>query len=79
MRTSGILMPVFSLPSKYGIGCFSKEAYQFEDFLKESGTAPWTDKLWGFAVSVFFIFCRKSVFHRSGAACGAAASDESGV
>ena len=85
MRTSGILMPVFSLPSKYGIGCFSKEAYQFVDFLKESGqkkmagTAPWTDKLWGFPVSVFFIFCRKSVFHRSGAACGAAASDESGV
>lgn len=37
MRTSGILMPVFSLPSKYGIGCFSKEAYQFVDFLKESG------------------------------------------
>ena len=43
-----------------------------------AGTAPWTDKLWGFPVSVFFIFCRKSVFHRSGAACGAAASDESG-
>ena len=41
MRTSGILMPVFSLPSKYGIGCFSKEAYQFVDFLKESGHINW--------------------------------------
>ena len=41
MRTSGILMPVFSLPSKYGIGCFSKEAYQFVDFLKESGQKNW--------------------------------------
>ena len=34
-------MPVFSLPSKYGIGCFSKEAYQFVDFLKESGQKNW--------------------------------------
>lgn len=41
MRTSGILMPVFSLPSQYGIGCFSKEAYQFVDFLKESGQKNW--------------------------------------
>ena len=41
MRTSGILMPVFSLPSEYGIGCFSKEAYQFVDFLKESGQKNW--------------------------------------
>ena len=29
MRTSGILLPVASLPSKYGIGAFSKEAYKF--------------------------------------------------
>ena len=26
MRASGILLPVTSLPSPYGIGCFSKEA-----------------------------------------------------
>ena len=31
MRTSGILLPVASLPSKYGIGAFSKEAYKFVD------------------------------------------------
>jgi len=33
MRASGILLPVASLPSRYGIGCFSKEAYEFVDFL----------------------------------------------
>ena len=41
MRESGILMPVFSLPSKYGIGCFSKEAYEFVDFLKKAGQRKW--------------------------------------
>ena len=34
-RASGVLMPVFSLPSKYGIGAFSKEAYKLEDHLKK--------------------------------------------
>lgn len=32
MRASGILLPVSSIPSKYGIGTFSKEAYEFVDF-----------------------------------------------
>lgn len=34
-------MPVTSLPSKYGIGCFSKEAYEFVDFLVEAGQQYW--------------------------------------
>lgn len=34
-------MPVFSLPSQYGIGCFSKEAYTFVDQLKEAGQRYW--------------------------------------
>jgi 4-alpha-glucanotransferase len=34
-------MPIFSLPSKYGIGCFSKEAYLFVDQLKKSGQHYW--------------------------------------
>ena len=34
-------MPVFSLPGKYGIGCFSKEAYKFVDFLKKAGQKYW--------------------------------------
>ena len=41
MRESGILMPVFSLPGKYGIGCFSDEAKRFVDFLKEAGQSYW--------------------------------------
>ena len=40
-RASGILYPIFSLPSKYGIGCFSKEAYEFVDFLKNAGQSYW--------------------------------------
>lgn len=41
MRKSGILMPVFSLPSKYGIGTFGKEAKNFIDFLKKAGQSYW--------------------------------------
>ena len=41
MRESGILLPVSSLPSKYGIGCFSAEAYEFIDQLKEAGQSCW--------------------------------------
>lgn len=41
MRTCGILMPVFSLPSKYGIGTLGKEAKRFVDFLKKAGQSHW--------------------------------------
>lgn len=41
MRSSGILLPVASLPGKYGIGSFSKEAYKFVDDLKEAGQNYW--------------------------------------
>ena len=41
MRKSGILLPVSSLPSKYGIGTFSKEAYAFVDFLAAAGQKLW--------------------------------------
>ncbi|MBP3927541.1 MAG: 4-alpha-glucanotransferase [Clostridium sp.] len=40
-RECGMLLPVSSLPSRYGIGCFSKEAYQFVDQLKEAGQQYW--------------------------------------
>jgi len=40
-RTAGILLPVTSLPSKYGIGCFSKSAYDFVDWLKAAGQSYW--------------------------------------
>ena len=41
MRKSGIILPVFSLPSNYGIGTFGEEAYKFIDFLKEAGQTYW--------------------------------------
>lgn len=41
MRKSGILLPISALKSKYGIGAFSKDAYEFVDFLKEAGQSYW--------------------------------------
>ncbi|MCR5735454.1 MAG: 4-alpha-glucanotransferase [Lachnospiraceae bacterium] len=41
MRKAGVLLPIFSLPGKYGIGCMSKAAYDFVDFLKEAGQSYW--------------------------------------
>ncbi len=41
MRKSGILMPISALPSKYGIGCLSKEAYEFVDLCKKAGQSYW--------------------------------------
>ncbi len=41
MRVSGVLLPVSSLPSPYGIGCFSKEAYDFIDDLVKAGQSKW--------------------------------------
>ena len=41
MRASGILMGISSIPSKYGIGCFSKEAYKFVDQLEKAGQQYW--------------------------------------
>ena len=40
-RLCGVLLPIFSLPSKYGIGSFSKEAYEFVDYLKAAGQSYW--------------------------------------
>ena len=41
MRKSGILLPITSLASPHGIGCFSQEAYEFVDFLAAAGQACW--------------------------------------
>lgn len=40
-RSSGILMPVSSLPSPYGIGTFGKAAYDFADFLHAANQRYW--------------------------------------
>jgi len=41
MKERGILLPIFSLPSKYGIGDFGNEAYEFIDILNENGISYW--------------------------------------
>ena len=40
-RSAGILMPIFSLPSPYGIGTLGREAYAFADFLRAAGQRYW--------------------------------------
>lgn len=40
-RSSGILLPVFSLPGDYGIGTLGKSARQFIDFLATAGQNVW--------------------------------------
>jgi len=40
-RNAGILLPISSLPSKYGIGTFGVEAFNFIDFLEESNIHVW--------------------------------------
>lgn len=40
-RSSGILMPIYSLPSPYGIGTMGATAKAFIDFLAEAGQSWW--------------------------------------
>ena len=40
-RSSGILMPIASLPSRYGIGCLDEAAYEFVDQLEKAGQGYW--------------------------------------
>ena len=41
MRRSGILLPVSSLPSPYGIGNLGREAHRFLGFLSRAGQSCW--------------------------------------
>ncbi|MCR4895586.1 MAG: 4-alpha-glucanotransferase [Lachnospiraceae bacterium] len=41
IRRAGVLLPISSLPSPYGIGTFGKEAYAFVDFLSKAGQSIW--------------------------------------
>ena len=68
MRECGMLLPVASLPSRYGIGAFSKEAYDFIDTLKAAGQSFWQilplgPTGYGFALPVLFGLCGKSIFY----------------
>ena len=40
-RSAGILMPISSLPSPYGIGTLGKAAYDFVDFLVKADQSYW--------------------------------------
>jgi len=40
-RTSGVLLHISSLPNDYGIGSFGEDAYEFVDFLVETGQKYW--------------------------------------
>jgi 4-alpha-glucanotransferase len=41
MKERGVLLPIFSLPSKYGVGDFGYEAYEFVDILCSNGIDYW--------------------------------------
>ena len=41
MREAGILLAVSSLPSRFGIGCFDRAAYEFIDQLEAAGQQLW--------------------------------------
>ncbi len=38
---AGVIMPISSLPGKYGIGSFGREAHEFIDFLDATGQKCW--------------------------------------
>lgn len=40
-RANGVIMPIFSIPSDYGIGTLGKEAYEVVDFLAEANIHYW--------------------------------------
>ena len=70
-RASGVLLPVFSFPSKYGIGCISKEAYQLltslEKRVRVTGRfCTRTNWLRGFTIPVLFYICWEPIFYRFG-------------
>ena len=63
--------PSASLPSPYGIGCFSQEAYDFVDWLKDAGQTYWQILPLGvtsYGDSPYQSFppCWQPLFHQSG-------------
>lgn len=40
-RSSGVLLPIFSLPSRFGIGDLGPGAFRFADFLNAAGQRVW--------------------------------------
>ena len=40
-RGAGLLLPIYSLPSPYGIGTLGRAAFEFVDFLVRAGQKYW--------------------------------------
>ena len=40
-RKAGILLPIFSLPSRFGVGSLGQTAYEFVDLLARTGQSVW--------------------------------------
>lgn len=63
-------MPIFSLPSPYGIGTFGQAAYDFVDFLDDAGQRYWQilplgpHKLRRLAVPILLFLRGKPLLHR---------------
>ena len=72
MRASGILMPISSLPSPYGIGTMGAAARSFVDFFGQGRAGILADsarlphKLRRQSLSVVLDLCGQPVFYRSG-------------
>lgn len=68
-RGAGILLPISSLPSPYGIGTLGKDAREFIDRLHRAGQTYWqvlpggADQLWGQPVPILLRLRGQPVFH----------------
>jgi len=63
MRTAGILMPITSLPSPYGVGTLGQCARDFIQFLHRAGQTYWQIlPIWGFPLPVLLLLCRQSIY-----------------
>ncbi len=40
-RANGVILPIFSIPSPYGIGTFGKDAYDVVDFISDASIRYW--------------------------------------
>lgn len=67
-RASGVLLPVYALPSLHGIGTLGRAAYDFADFLHAAGQRCWQmlpgpNGLRRLPLPELFLLCRESLFH----------------
>ena len=72
-RAAGVLLPVSSLPSKYGIGNFGQAAREWVDFLVQAEqrywqVLPWGPPALGTALSELFRLCGRAPVYRPGPA-----------